>query len=65
MDIEDINHIFKPQLTEGTTMLYFMLEENSISTIQRHCIFDMESLVEMLDCFTYNGSLARIPRFTK
>ena len=65
MNIDDLNHIFKPQLDEGTTNLYFMLEDSGHKMIERHSISDMTSLLVVLDNFQYAGVAGRIPRFVK
>jgi hypothetical protein len=63
MMLEDLEHIFKPQVNEGTTSLYYMLVVGEYKLIQRHPASDMASLVPMLDNFQYAGTQDRIPRF--
>lgn len=65
MTLEDLQYIFNPQVTEGTTKLYFMLEDDGYTTIERHDANNIESLLPMLDCFQYAGCTARMPRFVK
>jgi hypothetical protein len=65
MILEDLEYIFKPQVDEGTTKLYFMLIDGEHKVMERHAASDIESLVPMLSSFQYNGTEARIPRFTK
>jgi hypothetical protein len=65
MILDDLKHIFQPQINEGTTELYFMLVDNDRKVIERHSASDLESLIPMLDNFQYNGTEARIPRFVK
>ena len=66
MIIEDLEYIFKPQIDEGTTKLYFMLIDGAdLKEIYRHPASDMASLVPMLDNFQYAGTEGRMPRFTK
>ena len=65
MILEDLQHIFKPQVEEGTDKLYFMLIEDNLQLIHRHPASDMSSLVPMLDNFQYAGTEGRMPRFTK
>jgi hypothetical protein len=65
MILEDFEYIFKPQIDEGTTKLYFMLIDGEHKMIERHNASDIESLVPMLDSFQYAGTEARIPRFVK
>jgi hypothetical protein len=65
MILEDLEHIFKPQIDEGTTSLYFMLIDGDYKLIQRHMSTDLETLLPMLDSFQYSGTVARIPRFMK
>jgi len=65
MILDDLKHIFQPQIAEGTTQLYFMLIDGEHKVIERHAADDIESLVPMLGSFQYNGTEARIPRFIK
>jgi len=65
MILEDLEYIFKPQIEEGTTKLYFMLIDDNHKVIERHNASDMASLVPMLDNFQYAGTEARMPRFVK
>ena len=71
MTIEDLQHIFQPQIDEGTTKLYYMLvdtfmpESGITGTVMRHDANNLESLLPMLDCFQYAGTRARMPRFRK
>ena len=63
MILEDLEYIFKPQINEGTTSLYFMLIDGDHKLIQRHPASDMASLVPVLDNFQYAGTVERMPRF--
>lgn len=64
MNLEDLEHIFQPQIDEGTTSLYFMLVDGADSkVIYRHPVSDLEQLVPVLDNFQYAGSENRMPRF--
>jgi hypothetical protein len=65
MILEDLEYIFKPQISEGTTKLYFMLIDGEHKVIERHAASDIESLVPMLDSFQYAGTEICIPRFVK
>ena len=65
MNIKDLEYIFKTQIEEGTTKLYFMLEDCDYKVIDRHDASDLGSLLPMLDSFQYAGSNARMPRFVK
>ena len=65
MILEDLQHIFKPQVDEGTDKLYFMLVDGEHRVIERHDASDMVSLVPMLGHFQYAGTEGRVPRFTK
>ena len=65
MQLEDLEHIFKPQFAEGTVNLYYMLVEGELNLIERCPSDQLESLLPMLDNFVYTGTEARIPRFTK
>jgi hypothetical protein len=62
---EDLEHIFKHQIDEGTTMLYFMLVENNLQLINRHPANDLAGLLPLLDNFEYHGTEGRCPRFYK
>ena len=63
MILEDLEYIFKPQVVEGTTSLYYMLVVGEYKLIQRHPSSDMASLVPVLDNFQYAGTVERMPRF--
>ena len=65
MILEDLAYIFKPQIEEGTTKLYFMLIDGEHKVIERHDASDMASLVPMLDNFQYAGTEGRMPRFVQ
>ena len=65
MILEDVEYIFKPQVNEGTTKLYFMLVDGEHKVMERHNASDIESLVPMLNSFQYAGIENRIPRFVK
>ena len=65
MTLEDLEHIFKPQIDEGVDKLYFMLEDDGYTVIERHPVTDMESLLPMLSCFEYRSSAAKMPRFVE
>jgi hypothetical protein len=63
MILEDLAHIFKPQINEGTTSLYYMLVVGEYKLIQRHPSNDMTALLPMLDSFQYGGTVNKMPRF--
>ena len=65
MILEDLQHIFKPQVDEGTDKLYFMLVEDNLQLIHRHPATELAGLLLLLDNFQYNGTDGRIPRFAK
>lgn len=65
MILEDIEHIFKSQIDEGTTKLYFMLIDGNHKMVERHPSTDMATLLPMLDSFEYIGTVERMPRFAK
>jgi hypothetical protein len=65
MILEDLEHIFKPQVNEGTDSLYFMLIDGDHKLIQRHPADNIDALLPMLDSFQYSGTVERLPRFTK
>lgn len=68
MNIEDLQHIFKPQLDQikdSDVKLFYMLVDGDHTLIDRYPADDLENLLIMLDCFQYNGSEGGIPRFVK
>jgi predicted esterase YcpF (UPF0227 family) len=70
MNIEDLQHIFKTQTEQITTLeqpvpLYFMLQEGDHALVQRHNHTELAALLPMLDSFQYAGSEGGIPRFVK
>jgi hypothetical protein len=65
MILEDLEHIFKNQINEGTTSLYYMLIDGDHKLIQRHPSDNIDALLPMLDSFQYSGTEERMPRFTK
>jgi len=65
MTLEDLQHIFKKQIAEGTDKLYFMLVDGAaMPMIERHPAEDLEGLLPMLDSFQYTGHTL-MPRFRK
>jgi len=64
MQLEDLEYIFKKQINEGTTSLYFMLVDGDSKLITRHDADKMEDLLPCLDCYQYAGDDV-MPRFTK
>jgi hypothetical protein len=64
MILEDLEYIFKPQIEEGTTKLYFMLIDDNHKIIERHPAGDLEGLLPMLNHFQYANSYI-MPRFAK
>ena len=65
MIIDDLEYIFKPQINEGTTKLYFMLIDDEHKVIERHPADDLEGLLPMLDSFQYAGNEGNVPRFVR
>jgi hypothetical protein len=65
MILEDLEHIFKNQVNEGTNSLYYMLIDGDHKLIQRHPADNIDALLPMLDSFQYSGTVDRLPRFTK
>jgi hypothetical protein len=68
MNIEDLRHIFKPQMDQiqgGDVKLFYMLVDGDHKLIDRHSANDLENLLTTLDSFQYNGSENGIPRFVK
>jgi hypothetical protein len=64
MQKEDLDHIFKKQIDEGTDSLYFMLIDGDRNLIQRHPTNKIEELLPMLSAFEYAGAEV-MPRFKK
>ena len=68
MNIEDLRHIFKPQLDQiagSDVKLFYMLVDGEKKLVDRHSADDLENLLTTLDNFQYNGSEGGIPRFVK
>ena len=65
MLLEDLQHIFKPQIDEGVFNLRFMLIENNLQLVHLHPLNDLCSLVSLLDNFQYVESDILTPRFYK
>lgn len=65
MILEDLEYIFKNQIDEGTTSLYYMLVVGEYKLIQRHPSDDMTALLPMLDSFQYGGTINKMPRFVQ
>lgn len=68
MNVEDLQHIFKPQLEQikgSNVKLFYMLTDGDRTLIDRHAADDLENLLTTLDNFQYTGSEGGIPRFVK
>ena len=65
MILEDLEYIFKPQIDEGTTKLYFMLIDSDHKVIMRQESNELVTLLSLLDNFQYTGTEGRMPRFRK
>ena len=65
MNIDDLEYIFKKQIDEGTTMLYFMLEDDGYKLVERHHISELTELLPALQSFQYAGNAGNMPRFIK
>ena len=68
MTLEDLQHIFKPQLDQirdQRVKLFYMLTDGDHVMIDRHPAQDLEGLIPMLSAFQYVGSEGSIPRFVK
>lgn len=69
MNVDDLKYIFKHQLTEGTTNLYFMVVEEERITVLRHPTDELSGLLPMLDSLQYAGhageKVGNMPKFTK
>ena len=62
---EDLRQIFKKQMDEGTTKLYFILIDGDYKVLERHPLNEMESLLPLLSAFQYVGFKDTVPRFSK
>jgi hypothetical protein len=56
MTKEDLDYIFKKQIDEGTTKLYFMLVDGERKVVERQSVEQIEDMLPMLDCFQYAGN---------
>jgi len=68
MNIEDLRHIFKPQMDQiqgSDVKLFYMLVDGDHKLIDRHSANDLENLLTTLDSFQYNSTENSIPRFVK
>jgi hypothetical protein len=68
MNLEDLQHIFKPQLDQiqdQDVKLFYMLTDGVHVQIDRHPAQDLEGLIPMLSSFQYVGNEGNIPRFVK
>jgi hypothetical protein len=66
MNIDDLEYIFKKQIDEGTTKLYFMVVEGNHKEIMRQELSEMSELLPFLDNFMFNGyNPATMPIFIK
>jgi len=65
MNEQDLEYIFRPQMAEGTTKLYFMLVDGEHTVIERHPADALSELLPMLDSFQYAGIVERMPKFVK
>jgi len=68
MILEDLKHIFKPQLDEITSeedKLFYILREGNHVTVKSHSANDLENLLTTLDNFHHSGNYKDMPRFTK
>jgi hypothetical protein len=68
MNLEDLQHIFKPQLDQirdQDVKLFYMLTDGDHVMIDRHPASDLENLVPALSSFQYAGNEGNIPRFVK
>lgn len=68
MNIEDLEHIFQPQMAhdpDGVVKLFYMVQDGEVGTVLRHLSTDLEGLLPMLDSYEYQGTRSGIPRFVK
>ena len=65
MLLEDLQHIFKPQIDQSWEKLRFLLIENNLQLVQLHAVDELAGLVPQLDQFQYRGADPLAPRFYK
>lgn len=66
MTLDDLEHIFKPQLEQGgSAPLFWMIQEGNTKIIERGDRLALDDLAVGLGAFTYNGTIAGMPRFVK
>ena len=64
MTHDDLMHIFKEQIDEGTTNLYFIVQDGETKTLLRQQLVEIDQLLIMLDTMVFVDYKERIPRFT-
>jgi len=66
MNIDDLTHIFRPQIQQGTKKLHYMLIEDLHVKIQHHPVDRLEELIPVLKNFQFEGyKPGHIARFVK
>jgi hypothetical protein len=65
MLLEDLQHIFKPQIDQSWAKLRFLLIENNLQLVHLHAVDDLAGLVPQLDQFQYREADPLAPRFYK
>jgi hypothetical protein len=55
MTIDDIKHLFRPQIDEDMANLQFVIVEGETETVMTHPTYDLEGLVARLDGCTPAG----------
>jgi hypothetical protein len=66
MTIDDLQHIFKPQLQSGgSSKLFWLIQEGGTKIIERGDPDHLDDIAVGLSAFTYNGTIAGMPRFVK
>ena len=65
MLLEDLQHIFKPQIDQSWAKLRFLLIENNLQLVHLHAVDDLAGLMPQLDQFQYQESAPLAPRFVK
>jgi hypothetical protein len=66
MTIDDIKHLFKPQIDEAVEHLQFIIVEGENETAMTHPSYDLEGLVPRLDgCTPAGHGPGKTMRFNK
>ena len=68
MNIDDLQYIFRNQISSGETKLVYLLEDGGYKLMDRCLLTELDSMVIMLSSFMFNDYVDGnkiIPRFSK